>query len=228
MGILIATTIILLWAGHLVWSLAFFEVSATSPMMLVHVAVQTYLYTGLFITAHDAMHRLVSPNQALNRFVGQVCTNLFAALSYTRLYEKHHLHHRFPGEAGDPDFCTESQNFWRWWFSFLKNYVTWVQLVVLAVVYNLLHIFLKIPQLNLILFWVVPSILATFQLFYFGTYRPHRLPHLGDMMPHRSRTQKGPHWWAMLSCYFFGYHFEHHDSPHTPWWKLYQLKNRQS
>ena len=30
---------------------------------------------------------------------------------------------------------------------------------------------------------------------------------------------------AMVSCYFFGYHFEHHDSPGTPWWKLYAVKN---
>jgi beta-carotene ketolase (CrtW type) len=30
----------------------------------------------------------------------------------------------------------------------------------------------------------------------------------------------------MLSCYFFGYHYEHHESPQTPWWKLYQIKNR--
>jgi beta-carotene ketolase (CrtW type) len=62
MGILIATTIVLLWAGHLVWSLAFVEVSATSPMMLVHIAVQTYLYTGLFITSKLDMKRVVYGN----------------------------------------------------------------------------------------------------------------------------------------------------------------------
>jgi beta-carotene ketolase (CrtW type) len=28
----------------------------------------------------------------------------------------------------------------------------------------------------------------------------------------------------MISCYFFGYHFEHHESPQTPWWRLYQSK----
>ena len=225
MGLLIAIIVIFIWLAHLIWSLAFIEVSFKSPMLYVHIAVQTYLYTGLFITAHDAMHGLVSSNSKVNSGVGKLATWLFAALSYSKLYTKHHLHHRFPGEASDPDFCTTSQNFWIWWFSFLKNYVSWWQIITLAVLFNILHIWVN--QSNLILFWVLPSILATFQLFYFGTYRPHRLPHTKTMMPHHSRTQKRSHLWAMLSCYFFGYHFEHHESPRTPWWKLYQLKNQQ-
>ena len=222
MGLLIALAIILFWLGHLGWSLAFAEVSLSSPMMYIHIAVQTYLYTGLFITAHDAMHGLVSPKRTINNGVGHLATRLFAALSYSRLLEKHKLHNRFPGEAGDPDYCTTSQNFWRWWFSFMKKYISWWQFVILAVVFNILQLW--VDQWNLILFWILPSILATFQLFYFGTYQPHRLPHTEAMLPHNSRTQKRRHWWAMLSCYFFGYHFEHHESPLTPWWKLYQMK----
>lgn len=224
MGILIALTIALLWTAHLVYLLVFVPVLITSPWLLVHIAVQTYLYTGLFITAHDAMHGLVSTNRTVNKAVGHLSTRLFAALSYSRLCKKHRLHHQFPGEAGDPDFCVESQNFWRWWFSFLKNYVSVWQFIILAIVFNILQIW--IPRANLILFWIVPSILATFQLFYFGTYRPHRLPHTEAMMPHRSRTQQSSHLWAMLSCYFFGYHFEHHESPRTPWWQLYRIKNQ--
>ena len=224
MGLIIALTVILLWLAHLIYLLVFVQVSLTSPMMLVHIAVQTYLYTGLFITAHDSMHGQVSPNKLANTWIGSLCTWFFAALSYSQLNRKHRLHHQFPGEAGDPDFCTESQNFWRWWFSFLKNYISWTQLIIMAVIFNILQIW--ISQVNLIIFWVLPSILSTFQLFYFGTYRPHKLPHTEAMMPHRSRTQKGQHLWAMLSCYFFGYHFEHHESPKTPWWKLYQIKNQ--
>jgi beta-carotene ketolase (CrtW type) len=44
------------------------------------------------------------------------------------------------------------------------------------------------------------------------------------MRPHNSRTQPNNHLLAMLSCYFFGYHFEHHAYPRTPWWRLYQRK----
>lgn len=222
MGLLIAFLIVSLWLAHLAYLLVFVEPSFV-PIMLIHIAIQTYLYTGLFITAHDAMHGLVSSNRTLNKMVGQLATWLFAALSYSRLKQKHHLHHRFPGEEADPDYSTGSQNFWRWWFSFLKNYVSWWQIITMAIIFNVLQIWIN--QFNLVLFWIIPSILATFQLFYFGTYRPHRLPHTEPMMPHRARSQNGSHLWAMLSCYFFGYHYEHHESPQTPWWKLYQIKN---
>lgn len=224
MGLLIALTVILLWAFHLLYLLILVDLSAASPIILVHIAIQTYLYTGLFITAHDAMHGLVSPNKVVNKSIGRLATRLFAALSFSRLLEKHQLHHRFPGEAADPDYSVNSQNFWLWWFSFMKNYISWWQIIIMALVFNILHIWAD--QLNLILFWILPSILATFQLFYFGTYRPHRLPHTETMLPHNSRSQKGPHVWAMLSCYFFGYHYEHHEWPHIPWWKLYQTKKQ--
>ena len=221
MGILIALLILSLWFAHLVYLLVFVEVSF-APIILIYIAIQTYLYTGLFINGHDAMHDLVSSNRTLNKMVGQLATRLFAALSYSRLNEKHQLHHQFPGEAADPDYSTGSQNFWRWWFSFLKNYVSWWQIITMAIIFNFLQIWIN--QQNLIVFWVLPSVLATFQLFYFGTYKPHRLPHTEPMMPHRARSQNGSHLWAMLSCYFFGYHYEHHESPQTPWWKLYQIK----
>jgi beta-carotene ketolase (CrtW type) len=188
MGLLIALTVILLWAFHLLYLLILVDLSAASPMILVHMAIQTYLYTGLFITAHDAMHGLVSPNKVVNKSIGRLATQLFAALSFSRLLEKHQLHHRFPGEAADPDYSVNSQNFWLWWFSFMKNYISWWQIIIMALVFNILHIW--VDQLNLILFWILPSILATFQLFYFGTYRPHRLPHTETMLPHNSRSQK--------------------------------------
>ena len=223
MGVLIAILVIALWAFHLAYLLVFAD-PGFKPVMVIHIAIQTYLFTGLFITAHDAMHGLVSSNRKVNTIIGNTATWLFAALSYSRLNQKHQLHHRFPGQNEDPDYCSGSQNFCRWWFSFLKNYVTWGQIITLAIVFNILQIW--IDQFSLVLFWIIPSILATFQLFYFGTFRPHRLPHTEAMKPHQARSQNGPHWWAMLSCYFFGYHYEHHESPQTPWWKLYQIKNR--
>lgn len=224
-GLLIAILIIVLWLLHLIYLLVFVDISHNTLLIPVHMAIQTYLYTGLFITGHDAMHGLVSPNRSINSGTGQLAIWFFAALSYSRLNRKHQLHHLFAGEEGDPDFCAHSQNFWRWWFSFMKNYITWVQFITMAVLYNILQLW--IDQWNLILFWILPSILATFQLFYFGTYRPHMLPHSEAMKPHNARSQRKIHLLAMLSCYFFGYHYEHHEWPQTPWWKLYQIKNRQ-
>lgn len=222
MGILIATAVILLWLGHLLYLFFFVEVNFQSPLLYFHILIQTFLYTGLFITAHDSMHGTVASNRKVNNFIGRLATNLFAFLSYRQLSKKHFLHHRFPATEKDPDFSPHSNNFFVWWFVFMKNYVTWWQILFMAIAFNILLIWFT--EMKLIVFWVLPAILSTFQLFFFGTYLPHRRPFSDKMEPHRSRTLPKNHLAAMFSCYFFGYHWEHHESPTTPWWKLYKMK----
>lgn len=222
MGILIATIIISFWAGHLIYSLNFVIVDFTNPVFYLHILLQGYLYTGLFITAHDAMHGTVSKNKFINKSIGSISTLLFAGLSYSKLIKNHFKHHKNPGEENDPDFYIKSQKFFVWWGAFLWRYTTITQLIIMAVVFNVLKIWFD--EISIIIFWVVPAFLGTFQLFFFGTYLPHKYPHTENMQPHKARTQKQNHLWAMLTCYFFGYHYEHHESPRTPWWSLYKLK----
>jgi len=224
MGVVIALTIMALWGAHLVYILTSVEVSAVNPWMYLHIVVQAYLYTGLFITGHDAMHRLVSRNRVVNNAIGYSAVFLFAGMSYARLIKNHWDHHKYPGTGKDPDFYTKSQSFWPWWFSFMVRYTTLFQLIVMAVAYNILFRFAGISKAALILLWIVPAFLSTFQLFYFGTFMPHREPHTEEMGIYRARTLKKNHLWAMVSCYFFGYHYEHHQSPGTPWWQLYNMK----
>jgi beta-carotene ketolase (CrtW type) len=214
--------IISFWALHLILSLSFVEVNYSSPWFYFNVLLQAYLYTGLFITGHDAMHGTVSPKKEINKWIGRISSFLFAGLSYKRLIKNHFKHHKKPGEEEDPDFLTSSQNFWIWWIKFLFRYATIVQIIIMAIAFNILKIWYN--ELSIWMFWVLPAFLGTLQLFFFGTYLPHRKPHLEEMKPHNARTQKKNHLWAMLSCYFFGYHYEHHESPGTPWWKLYKLK----
>jgi len=190
--------------------------------MYVHILIQTWLFTGLFITGHDAMHGTVSRVKWLNNGLGFVITLLYAGLWYPTLVKKHHLHHKHSGTTDDPDYSAANQNFLYWWFSFMKQYLTWWQFIIMAVLFNIGLIFFD--ELQLIVLWIVPAMASTFQLFYFGTYLPHRLPHNHNMDPHNARSLKRNHLWAMISCYFFGYHYEHHASPHTPWWKLYSIK----
>ena len=222
MGILFAITVILLWLGHLLYLLFIAEINFQSPILYLHILVQTFLYTGLFITAHDSMHGTVAGNRKLNNFIGQLAITLFAFLSYSQLSKKHYMHHRFPATEKDPDFSPNSNNFFIWWYVFMKNYITWWQILLMAVAFNVLLIWFS--EIKLIAFWVLPAILSTFQLFFFGTWLPHRRPFNDKMHPHNSRTLRKNHLVAMLSCYFFGYHWEHHESPTTPWWKLYKLK----
>ena len=164
-----------------------------------------------------AMHHTVSKNTKVNNIIGTIATGLFAFNYYPRLLKKHHEHHRFVATDKDPDF--HHGNFWVWYFNFAKNYITVIQIVLMAITYNILKLIFPIE--NVIFYWMIPSVVATFQLFYFGTYLPHR--HAPDNK-HHSRSQSKNHVWAFISCYFFGYHYEHHDSPNTPWWKLYQKK----
>lgn len=222
MGVLIAISIIFLWIAHLTYVLFFFTVDYTNPFLYFHILLQGYLYTGLFITGHDAMHGLVTKSRIGNTIFGWISSLLFAGLSYSKLVKNHWKHHDNPGTDEDPDFYAPSQNFFLWWFSFLWRYATIMQLVIMAVTFNVLKIW--VPDINLILLWIVPAFIGTWQLFYFGTYRPHKLPHKDEMKPHNARTLRKNHVWAMLSCYFFGYHFEHHENPRMPWWKLHTLK----
>jgi len=222
MGILIALIIILLWAGHLIYSLQYVQVIFDSPFLYLHILIQAYLYTGLFITAHDAMHKTVSRTKWLNNFIGRSSTLLFAGLSYKRLLINHFKHHKYPGETNDPDFSIRSQNFFIWWGTFLFRYATVLQIITMAVAFNLLKFLFD--ELSIWMYWVIPAFLGTLQLFYFGTYIPHKKPHTENMKPHNARTLKKNHLWALLSCYFFGYHYEHHQSPGIPWWKLYKTK----
>ncbi len=216
-GIVIATTVIVLWFGSLILLLNV-ELNRTNPLIYLAVLIQTHLYTGLFITAHDAMHGIVSNNKKINHGIGLVSAMLFSYNFYWRLFPKHHEHHRHVATDKDPDYH-RSGNFIIWYLSFLKQYLTIWQFLLMAITFNILKLFF--PTENLILFWMLPAILSTLQLFYFGTY----LPHMGDAENrHHSFSQSKNHIRAFLSCYFFGYHYEHHDSPGTPWWRLWKIK----
>ncbi|WP_262708847.1 fatty acid desaturase [Pedobacter changchengzhani] len=186
-------------------------------MVYLMVLVQMHLYTGLFITAHDAMHGTVSSNKTINNFLGALAVFLYAGFFYNRLLAKHHNHHNHVHTKNDPDYAP--YGFWRWYFSFMLNYVNVLQLIIMAVAFNVLKIW--VDQTNLLLFWVLPSLLSTFQLFYFGTYIPHKGEHANE---YHSSTLSKNHFLAFISCYFFGYHLEHHQKPGMPWWQLYTTK----
>lgn len=222
MGILIAAVILIVWGSHLFYSLTYVDVSLSNPFMYLHMLLQGYFYTGLFITGHDAMHMTIARSNKVNRFFGYLSCFLFAGMSYKRLVKNHFMHHKHPGEEKDPDFNTKSQNFFIWWGTFLVRYTTISQLIVMGVLYNVLKLQFSEPAIWA--FWVIPAFLGTFQLFYFGTYLPHMRPHEEEMKPHNARSLKKNHLLAMLTCYFFGYHYEHHESPRTPWWQLYKLR----
>jgi beta-carotene ketolase (CrtW type) len=223
LSLVIGGLIILLWFGTLSILLAL----DLDQLGVIHIIfavlgflLMVHLYTGLFITAHDAMHGLVSKNPVVNKTIGILCAILFSFNSYWKLNPAHHDHHRYVGTEKDPDY--HPGNFLLWYFGFVKQYVSIWQILAMAVTYNLLK--LVVPTPNLILFWMLPAVLSTLQLFYFGTYLPHRGEHEAAD-PNKSNPRKRGHIGAFLTCYFFGYHYEHHAFPATPWWLLWRVKD---
>ncbi len=213
-GLLIALLVLGCWVASTILLMKW-QINYKNPLVYLLILVQMHLYTGLFITAHDAMHGAISSNRLINNLIGQLCTFFYALFWYPKLYTKHHQHHNHVHSEEDPDY--HEGGFWRWYWQFIRNYLSIWQVVAMAVIYNILKLW--IPEANLLSFWVAPSLLSTLQLFYFGTYLPHKGEHDNK---HKSRSLKKNHVWAFFSCYFFGYHYEHHDSPGTPWWRLWR------
>ncbi|GET40412.1 beta-carotene ketolase [Microseira wollei NIES-4236] len=82
-GLAIAVSMISLWAISLIFLLS--VALAQVPIFWIGGAVvlQTFLYTGLFITAHDAMHGVVYPKDPIiNNFVGTVSLLVYGLFYY--------------------------------------------------------------------------------------------------------------------------------------------------
>lgn len=77
----------------------------------MRILIQTWLFTGLFITALDAMHGTVSSYKSVHKVMGFPAALLQAGMWYSTLVKKHKLHHLHSATAKDPDYHTGNQNF---------------------------------------------------------------------------------------------------------------------
>ena len=229
-GLFIALTIIGSWGLGLAILLTLDVVHTNIALIPVSILFQTFLYTGLFITAHDAMHGTVCPaHPRINNIIGAISVRLYALFSYRKLQEKHWEHHRTPASDTDPDFHDgQHRGFLAWYLRFMKTYLSWKQVVGMAIVFQIMEYGLEISSLNLILFWVSPALLSTVQLFYFGTYLPHRMPAGGYNNLHRAQSNAYSTFCSFITCYHFGYHWEHHEYSYIPWWQLPKIRKMRS
>jgi beta-carotene ketolase (CrtW type) len=181
-----------------------------------------WLNVGLFIVAHDCMHGSLAPRHpVVNRWIGRVALGLYAGFSFDRLLPKHFDHHRHAGTELDPDFSVSHPTaFWPWYAAFLRQYFGIRELLVLTALVAIYVLVLGAPYPNLLLFWALPAILSSLQLFLFGTYFPHRAAEQPFADRHRARSNDYGRLISLLTCFHFGYHHEHHLAPHLPWWRL--------
>lgn len=192
----------------------------TAPIL---IALQSWLGTGLFIVAHDAMHGSLAPGRPkVNAAVGQLTLGLYAGFPFAGLNHAHHRHHRAPGTADDPDFHAPAPRaFAAWFLSFFRRYFGWREFAILTVALAVYLLVFRVSPLNAALFWGLPAILSALQLFVFGTWLPHR--HEDSAFPDRHNARSLGYGWlgSLFSCFHFGgFHHQHHLSPTTPWWRL--------
>lgn len=212
------------WIALHVVTVFFFPINTyTAALVPVLILLQSWLSVGLFIIAHDAIHGTLAPsNTALNNAVGRAAISLYGGFNFDKLASAHHLHHQFPGTEADPDFCPDHpKNPLLWAWAFFRRHTTLRAILYFNVVFNIeLHL-LDAPEANLILFFCVPAVLSALQLFYFGTYLPHRHESASAFADdHRARSSDFNPIVSLLTCYHFGYHHEHHAHPSVPWWRL--------
>ena len=220
MGLLYAALIFGAWAATHIFSVFFHHLSAPLWQTLGLIAFQCWLYTGLFIVAHDTMHGSLAPGkERLNAIIGTSILFVYAGFNWRKMRTAHHAHHDFSGTEKDPDFNAKNPTaFWPWYSKFFLTYFGWRQFGILFG-FTIIYILLGANYLNTIIMWAVPAILSSVQLFYFGTFLTHR--HRGDFPDHHNaRTNEFSRLFSLLSCFHFGYHHEHHLFPHEPWWRL--------
>ncbi|WP_409433981.1 fatty acid desaturase [Litorimonas sp. RW-G-Af-16] len=220
LGPLYAVMVASAWLTVHIYSIFFHQLSAQLWQTIGLIALQCWLYTGLFIIAHDTMHGSLVPNNAkANAFIGTAIMFVYAGFNWRAMRDAHHAHHDYSGTEDDPDFNAANPNaFWPWYFKFFLTYFGWRQVLVLFG-FTVTYILLGASYINTIIMWAVPAILSSVQLFYFGTYLTHR--HKGEFIDqHNARTNNFPRWLSLLTCFHFGYHHEHHLYPHEPWWRL--------
>ena len=220
-GLPLGLFVVASWVAVHIYSVFFYNLSSPLWQTLALIALQCWLYTGMFIVAHDTMHGSFAPKRPkINAALGTGIMFIYAGFNWKFMRTAHHAHHDNSGRDGDPDFNVNNPyQFWPWYYKFFTQYFGWKQLLILFG-FTLAYIFaFGASYLNTIVMWAVPAILSSIQLFYFGTYLTHR--HASEFADHHNaRTNSYPRWLSLLTCFHFGYHHEHHLYPHEPWWRL--------
>ncbi len=200
------------WDSWLAWTAPFY------------IALQTWLSVGLFIVAHDAMHRSLAPGHgALCDAVGTLALFCYGGFAYERFRREHLEHHRSPGTVDDPDFHRDGDRqprFWRWFGQFIGHYVGTREVLGLLVIPAFWALVAGAPLRNVLLFWAVPAVLSAVQLFRWGTYLPHRPTGQAFVDAHRAHPGRRHYLYTLATCFHFGIHHEHHLNPGVPWWRL--------
>lgn len=220
------------WLAIHFYAMFAFELTWGSlPLAIGLAALQCWLSVGLFIVSHDAMHgSLAVGRPKLNSAVGTTLLFLYAGFGWRTMRDAHFAHHQRPGSVEDPDFDAKNpRSFGRWYRTFLRRYFGWRSAVYVWCVVMLYWLVFQVPVEKIVLLYGLPAIASSLQLFYFGTFRPHRHELAASEAAsfadrHNARSENFGSLASLFSCFHFGYHHEHHCRPDLPWWALPQAR----
>ena len=175
LGLGLALAIIAAWLSMHIAGV-FYVPLENAALVVTVLLFQCWLNVGLFIIAHDCMHGSLAPRwPRVNTLMGTLSLAIYAGFSYAKLLPAHHCHHRVPGTEEDPDFSVaHSDNPTLWFVEFVRRYFGLREFAILTTLLTLYLVVLAVPLERMLLFWALPAIASSMQLFYFGTYLPHR------------------------------------------------------
>ena len=217
-----------------------------APLVLVlAVMVIGSRQLGLAVLMHEGSHWLLSPRSAVNTRVARWLCGYPVWIDLSRYRRRHHLHHRYTQQAGDPDVDVDRSqpasvrallwaalrdlSTWTFWIG-VATWPGWSEPRMLwsrlrgpvAVNAALLGALAALGRWEVYVFlWLLP--LATwYQLVTRLRAIAEHVATSGDEDPLRNTrtTQAGPLARALLAPYWVNYHVEHHLLVFVPCWKL--------
>ena len=197
------------WLTHQYFIFNYLDIYHVNILIsVVHILVLIWQYVGLFIISHD-LHHSKTPS-LYKEILGRVSLLLYGGFILEDFSKNHNLHHLHPGIDGkDPDFS--ENNIIIWYLLFMKRYLNIRQLFNIGLIISIMLMY-HVDIIYLYLFWTLPSILASIQLFFYGTYLVHEKKKIINSPLHPIAIY--------LTSYNFGYHEKHHHYPEIPWYEL--------
>jgi len=127
-GLLYAALVIGGWAAIHIYSVFFHSLNAPLWQTLGLIALQCWLYAGMFIVAHDTMHgSLVPGNEKANATIGKAIMFVYAGFDWSYMRKAHHavyqiLHRIFWHKAACDFSRLHPHLYFHFWRSLSKHY----------------------------------------------------------------------------------------------------------
>ena len=93
-GLVLTAVIAAVWIFVHVYSVFFHHITSNIFITAGLILCQCWLYTGLFICSHDAMHGTLAPNHPkLNDMIGRIILFYYAGFRFDKMKSAHMDHH---------------------------------------------------------------------------------------------------------------------------------------